>query len=286
MKTSVSLFIGAVGLIALTTSACAGKKTDGGPITLTGGSAPTGGGTAAGGAPAAGGGDGTGSSAATGNTITIDGVWVDGTGNTVGIQGAFFVLEDGVKDGAALTDGLPHSDFTADVDPLEDAGVSKFSDTSTVCISGTAAKVMAADGTTECGFNSGDEACNFDSTWGGGIGLNLNESGGDASVKSTYDATSHGITGFKFNLTGDVGGATVRFKAVPTGATTDFCNTITTMVPGDVTVNLADILSECWSTGGLPVPLDALESLQWQIVTDNKDAHTVSNFCVNSLEWF
>jgi hypothetical protein len=283
MKTSVSLLIGSVGLVALATSACSPKKGSDPIVVTTGGTSSTGGG---GGTGVGGGADPAGGGSGLGNTIAISNVWIDKTGNSVGIQGAFFVLEDGVKDGAALSDGLPHSDFTADVDPLEEAGVSKFSDTSTPCISGTAAMVMAADGVTECGFAAGDEECNFDSTWGGGIGLNLNETGGEESVKSSFNASAAGITGFKFDLSGDVGGATVRFKAVPTGVTTDFCKTVTAEFPGTVSVNLADILSECWADGGIPVDTTAIESLQWQIVTDNKAPHTVANFCVSNLEWF
>lgn len=266
MKNFILLSIVTIGLMTSTMSACSGVPSAGGS-----------GGSSAGGSVA---------QPAQGNTIQIDNAWVDQSGNTVGIQGAFFILEDGVKEGATLTDSLPHSDFHADVDAVEENGVSKFGASSTVCVSGTAARVMAADGTSECGFQPGDAECNFDSTWGGGIGLNLNETGGDVSEKSVFDAVAAGITGFRFKVGGDSGGADVRFKVVPKDSTIDYCKTITTSVPGDVEVRLADVLTECWNPNGVPADLTMLESLQWQIVTDNTASHDVKSFCVESLEWF
>lgn len=323
MKTSLSL----LGIIALSTTFAACSEDTANPPGGTGGSGVP---TQTGGAPGSGGdvvpgsggdvvpgsggdvvpgsgGDvtpgtggtiaGTGSVSGTGgseggNSISIDGAWVDMTGNTVGIQGSFFILEDSVKDDALLDDGKPHSDVTADTGAVEEDGLSKFGDdTEAPCISGTGAQVMAlADPTLECdsGASAGDvDECDWDAYWGAGIGLNLNETGGEDSVQYPFDAAAAGITGFQFTVSGSAPGATIRFKAtdVPNDGE-DFCAEIDISTP-DIQVPLTELVHMCWGTAGTEtLDVTQLQQLQWQIVTDPNGPIEITNFCIDNLAWY
>jgi len=274
MKTSLSL----VCLIALASSFTAACGDSGGPNPLTGGNTGAGGETGSGGA-------------ATNSLFQGSGTWVPGEENTVGIQGAFYILEDGVKDNAAVTDTLMHTDLTADTAPLEDMGVSKFSpDTEKPCVSGTAVQVTDETGATGCNTAGPEDtpgACQWSAQWGGGIGLNLNETGGDASVKSPYNANMHNVKGFTFVASGSAGGATLRVKVTEMGSTEDFCMKFTIVPNTPVTVEWSDFKHKCWDSSGTDVPdLTNLEALQWQVVTDPDASHEVTNLCIESLSWF
>ena len=286
MKTSLSL----VCLIALASSFSIACGDDGGPAPLTGGTTGSGGETGSGNSTGSGGGGEQPNVLFEGN-----GTWVNGADNTVGIQGAFFILEDGVKDGTPVGDTLMHTDFTADTGALEECGVSKFSsETVKPCISGTAVQVTDETGATGCNASAAEDvagACQWSAQWGGGIGLNLNETGegpnGEESVKSPYNANENMVKGFTFVASGDAGGATLRVKATNAGSEEDFCKAFT-IVPGTpVTVQWSDLKHQCWgSTGTQVLDLTNLEALQWQVVTDQNDPHTVTNLCIESISWF
>lgn len=202
------------------------------------------------------------------------GTWIDMSENTVGIQGAFFVLEDSMKDGVAVDDGLTHTDLAPDEFDM---------DTEKPCVNGTVAQVTANDGG-ECDPAGTD--CEWSAIWGGGIGLNLNETGGDMSVKSTFDAAANGITGFGFTLSGDTGGAIVRFKAKMEGSDSDFCSQV--KVGEAVTVDLADLEHNCYPGGEATETLDTskLVQLEWQIVPTADESYTVTDFCVEEVGYY
>lgn len=274
-KTSLSVgLLFTLGLVAFS-SACS-SSTPPVPIGSGGTAGPAGGGVGTGGGDTGAGG----SASLLTNPILFNGSWTPADQNTVGIQGSFFILEDSVKDGALLPpDGLVHSDFDDASAPTAEIDFSKFSDTTPEpCISGNAAKVE----------NLADPAAEkpYSEIWGGGIGMKLNETGGEDSVASPFDAVAAGIGGFEFQVSGDVTAATVRFKATQMGSTADFCKAIT-VVPGQVVkVMFSELEHECWSPNtDKTLDLTQLEAIQWQIVTDDKTAHKVTNFCVKSLGW-
>src|SRR6185295_16878031 len=60
-----------------------------------------------------------------------------------------------------------------------------------LCTSGTAAQVLAIAGGTMPDYTN---------MWGAGVGLDLNNAGGDAGVKMPYNATMNGVTGICFNI--------------------------------------------------------------------------------------
>jgi hypothetical protein len=180
------------------------------------------------------------------------------------------VLEDSVENGAPVSDGLTHTDLTPD---MFDENTAK------PCVSGTVAQVTNADGGA-CDPAGSD--CAWSALWGGGIGLNLNETGGDASVMSPVDLTSQGVTGFSFRVSGDAGGATLRFKVKDAANNSqDFCASIS---DGVNTIMLSDLKHECWgATGTLSLDPSQAVQLQWQLVTSASASYTVSNFCIEEL---
>jgi len=287
MKISLSL----VGLIAVASGmsslvACSSEP----PVPL-----PTGGSTGSGAAPGTGGDvTGTGGTAPTNLLFNGTGTWVDGAANTVGVQGAFFILEDSVKDGAPVTDTLMHTDFTADTGGSNDP-ISSFDMTTVMpCISGTAVQVTDETGATGCnaaGPETDPGACQWSLQWGGGIGLNMNETGGENSVQGVWNALTANaggpVTGFTFLVSGEAGGATLRFKAKNEGSDEDFCKAFT-IVPGTpVTIALSELVHQCWGTSGTQVlNLENISQLQWQVVTDAAASHTVTNLCIESVSWY
>jgi len=237
------------------------------------GSDSNGGGSTGGSPGATGGGNGTGDGVE--GTVIFDGTgtWVDGSGpaGEYNIQGAFFVLEDSVENGSPVSDGLTHTDLTPD---------SFDESTAKPCVSGTVAQVTNADGG-ECDPAGSD--CQWSAQWGGGIGLNLNETGGEASTQSPTDLVAAGVKGFSFRISGDVGGATLRFKIKDAANNAeDFC---TSIVPNSVnTVLISELKHQCWgSAGTLSVDATQATQLQWQIVTSASASYTVSNFCIEEI---
>jgi len=100
--------------------------------------------------------------------------WLDASCNSIGLQGAWFCFDDGVEQHSCV-DGEP---------PFETGRG--------MCLNGTSAvdpDYLA---------------------WGAGIGLSLNETGGDDSVKTAYNATANGVVGFRVTLEGDSLGQSMR----------------------------------------------------------------------------
>jgi hypothetical protein len=154
------------------------------------------------------------------------------------------------------------------------------------CISGTVAQVLPAP---DLGDIEG-----YSTYWGGGIGLNLNESGGDDSVKKPWNATKAAVTGIEFIVSGTAGGADVRLKAtvqddpstedVNEELENNYCVSVKDeLSAGVVQVDLANITQDCWNAGGDPVDPTRLMALQWQIVSSTSTPYTVKNFCIEAV---
>jgi hypothetical protein len=97
-------------------------------------------------------------------------------------------------------------------------------------INPTSCPAAAADGTRPPPFRPNGGMCISGSTtvdptyaaWGAGLGLSLNDAGSPSFVKSAYNATANGVTGFQILIAGDTGGRPLRVgftgAAMPTGA--------------------------------------------------------------------
>jgi|GEM_PF-1775899 len=389
MKRILGMTLGVVG-VAVAMGACSSTPDTGagtGGVAATGGA--TGGATASGGASggavASGGGVATGG--ATGGAPATppicgenglgeggianlpegcifvgDGNWVDASSNDVGIQGAFYILEDSAVNGEVANDGLVHSDFDPDTGGtgIGESGLepSEF-DSTTIkpCVTGTAAKVSrdaatgtggsgsggadgsggagtggdgvggapaggaASGGAASGGAASGGAATGGDAAvggagtgggdpaggaegaggsasadppyaeiWGGGIGMNLSvASDGTTTTAMAWNAQASGVLGFEFVLSGSAGGADVRFKATQFGLTEDgdFCMSVKAKVGQVTRVLFSELEHQCWQGGTASKTLDTtqLGDIQWQVVTDTKNAYPVTNLCVESVAY-
>ena len=275
MKKTITI----LGALGVTLMAMACSSDDGGsgvPSGMTG----SGGGSTTG--TGSGGGSTTADPTTTGDTTGGEGEplldsenpsWVDGAANTKGIQGAFFVLEDGIKDGAPVSDGLTHTDLMPDT----------FEEATSLCVTGTVAAVTTADGGM-CDAAM-DGSCEWSALWGGGIGLNLNETGemdGAASMMDVFNATAAGVTGFSFTISGNFDG-TIRFKAKMQGSDDDFCTAVDF---GENTVPLTDLAYNCWDASmaaNMTLDLTQLTQIQWQLVSKQNTTYEGVELCIDSL---
>jgi hypothetical protein len=144
----------------------------------------------------------------------------------------------------------------------------------TMCLSGTAAKVIAGEGGTD-----------YSNIFGIGIGLDLNNMGG---TKGTYNTTMAKIAGFEFTVAGlPTGTVRVEFPTPATDPSGDAWS-YTLTGDGDTTVMLTA------GTGGQLIPsfnmtgqpaFDAtmVESIQFHVVTSTSGAVMVNNFCISNL---
>ena len=252
----------------------------GGPAPLPqGGSGNTAGTSASGGtgnvAGTTGGGTGGTGVSTEGVPLTPDaGGWVDGMGNTLGIQGAMFSYAD--------TTTLATMTGTCDVceSPMTiDAGK--------VCIKGTAAKVDM-----NCTPEPPAVDC-YGTFWGAAIGLNLHQEINPDTMMgdppTPYDAAAAGIKGFSFEISGTTVPTSIRFKVEKPGATADsaveYCTTsMTPILTGPNTVTFDQLVTECWTTGGTPATeaTSMLTKIAWQVVT-NATSEVPFDFCVSNV---
>jgi hypothetical protein len=182
--------------------------------------------------------------------------WLDASCNSIGLQGAWFCFDDEIQDSSCV-DGEP---------PFE-AGTG-------MCVTGTS--VVDADY----------------ASWGAGIGLSLNETGGDSSVKSAYNATANGIVGFRVTFEGDSLGQSMRVgysgAADPGDDVTPFVE-VGELEPGQplvVEVIIEDcVVPEAWESVGNPGEYanpDAIFDLQIQFPGGDIDG--TYTFCITKLE--
>jgi hypothetical protein len=170
--------------------------------------------------PKDGGGNTTGAAGASGIPLTPDPTgWVDRTvtGTTM-IQGAWFAYGDGIgADGTATSGDCVKLGMhqPSECSTITTPTPGMFPNTGGVlCTKGVAAKVISIPGTTMPDYNN---------IWGAGIGLDLNNSGGDAGVPMPYNATANGVTGIGFTIDKlPLGGMRVEFPTVSTTAAAAF----------------------------------------------------------------
>jgi hypothetical protein len=219
-----------------------------------GGSGATGGTAATGGAGPTGGAGGSGAATCSNanlNTIPIDSTgWVARECNNFGIQGAWYCYDDGVNDSSCTT-GTP---------PFRPQGG--------MCLSGTT--------TLDPTF----------AAWGGGIGLSLNETGGVGSVKSPFNATTSGVTGFAITIAGTSGGNAIRVNfsgaANTAGRISPFVQ-----LPGAGTyeVNLADaMVPTTWDVPEAGTTADPANIFDMQVQVVGGETNAAYDFCITQVD--
>jgi hypothetical protein len=187
--------------------------------------------------------------------IAADG-WVARECNERGIQGPFYCYDDGIATSSCV-DGMV---------PFRAGGG--------MCLSG--------DTIVDTTY----------AAWGAGIALGLNETGDmggtTTSVKSAYNATMNGVTGFLVNITGDTGGLPLRIGF--TGAAEQVGAAPFIQFPGAGTgtpyeVPIAQALvPETWTTdpnAGMAADPTNIFDMQVQVVGADVAAHY--DFCIESV---
>ena len=229
----------------------------------------------------AGSGAGTGGGGA--NVIIPDATgWVDGAaeGNTFGVQGAWYPYGDAYGDAKCVAAGH---------DPATECAIILTPDPNTpgfpnengkMCTSGSVAQVIDVPGM--------PMTPDYSNIWGAGIGLDLNATGGDNSVKSVFDFTAKGITGISFEIdTVPLPGLRVEFPMPATeghadgsdywGASMNYPNS--PVMPGVNVVKWADVKAP---RGAIPFDPSQVLSIQFHVPSSASGAGTF-NYCISNL---
>lgn len=178
--------------------------------------------------------------------------WVEGSTNSVGIQGAWYSYNDcnTSPTNCTMNQVPPEGSF-------ENVG-------GKMCTSGsTAAVAMESD---------------FSTIWGAGIALDLNNSGGTDGMKMAYNADAEGVVGFSFNITGTAPGLRVNITSVPAGDDSHFVGGMV----GENTVLFADAMQGSWVTTKTDLDTTQLLAIQFQIPTVMNQSVDF-DFCVENL---
>jgi hypothetical protein len=145
-----------------------------------------------------------------------------------------------------------------------------------MCLSGTAAKVLATD---------------YTNIWGIGIGLDFNNPG---TMQLPFDAPAHKVIGFSFDITGvPAGGIRVEFPTTDTNASGFDSYAIVVAGSGhyqaDLTTSATDPHklrpSFTPATGMREPPFNPanLLAIQFHVATNTTAAIPVNDLCVNNL---
>jgi hypothetical protein len=204
----------------------------------------------------------------------LDG-WVDGGGNTLGVQGAVFHFAD-----PTTTAGPP--------------ALAAVATGAQYCISGEAAKVDLMCTITAEDMALGASDC-YGKFWGAAIGFNLNQPtvpdpadptkmiGGDPVG---FDATA--IKGFGFELSGAKVPPSLRFK-IDMGGSEEWCTgSETVLAVGSNQVTFDKLFQQCWQPAAMRGPgVDAttqagIVKISWQLPTNDKGTIPF-DYCVSNI---
>ena len=170
--------------------------------------------------------------------------WFPANSNQYGFQGSWYCFDDGELDTTCVTDEPPW---------VEGKGM---------CLTGS----TIVDDTY--------------AAWGAGIGASLND---DDGTKLPFDAEGAGITGFKFTITGDLGGATLKFMLPLTSRESEDGPPEYTAKVGANSVTFDDVVRPAWADADQEAAnAEALYELKWQIAGGEVEAEY--DFCVTDVE--
>lgn len=203
--------------------------------------------------------------------------------NTLGIQGAFY----GYGDGQSQTAPNAGNCQTAGHTTCSTNMVAIDANTQTICATGIAAQVIGADGGPP----------DYSGIFGAGIGVDLNNPGGDAGVKMGYNAMSHGVVGIGFTLTPAPGSTTAaygsdfRVEFPATGQDSIGANLparYNMVTPGSTTVDSLFSTARVFylnagAGDGEALDTTAILSIQWHVAT-NVMAAIPFNYCLSNIQ--
>lgn len=225
---------------------------------------------------------GTGGGSANGVVIIPDETgWVDidAEWNEIDVQGAWYPYGDAYGDASCTANGHPR-EACAVIDSPDPALMSFPNTGGKMCTSGSVTKVIDIPGM--------PGSPDYSNIWGAGIGLDLNATPGDNSVKSPFDFTAHGFTGISFEIdTVPVPGLRVEFPMPATeghadgsnywGATMSFPPS--PVKPGLNVVRWSDIKGP---RGAVEFDPSQVLSIQFHVPSSTGGAGTFS-YCISNL---
>jgi hypothetical protein len=198
------------------------------------------------------------------DTAGTSSAWVNSCMNRLGVQGAWYSYSD--------SDGSGGGTSTITMDYTGAAGAD-----GKVCTSGTGGMVQ---------FEL------YGTYWGTGLGVNICESGGDTSVKSTlqdctlFDPRTK-IIGFRITISGEmpVGGGQLRVQFAEPDRNESAYIVVSELGTADYLFADAAVqyAVDRGDTDVVPIHPELIESLQFQISTV-VDVDTTFNFCVSDIQ--
>lgn len=235
---------------------------------------------------------GTGGTTAGGTTIALPS---DMTGyvevDTLGIKGAWYSYGDGIgSDGTTATGdcekaGHMVSECSAIASPMFGSFPNM---NSSMCTMGTVAKVINLMGMMGCPTTS--TACDYSAIFGAGIGMDLNNAGGDGGGKLPFNATTAGVIGIAFDIDMlPLAGLRVEF---PTPSTTDTAaiwkpasaakNYVSPVMVGHNVIMFSDVTQPDYVKPAGPLDPTQILSVQFHVPTTTSGSATY-NFCISNF---
>jgi hypothetical protein len=226
---------------------------------------------------------GTGGSSGMLVALTPDGTGYVDVAATVptGIKGAWYAYGDGI--GADGTTATGDCEMKGMHQPGECSNIMSppfgiFANTAgKMCTMGTVAKIINIVGGTTLDYNN---------VWGAGIGLDLNNGGGDAgAMKLPYDATAAHVIGVAFDI--DVVPAANMRVEFPTKTATnaafwDGLKMISPVQVGHNEVLWTKVTGPFYDNAPPPFDPTSIYSIQFHVLTSGTSAGTY-NFCISNL---
>jgi hypothetical protein len=204
-----------------------------------------------------------------------------GATGTTGIKGAWYAYGDGVgSNGTTATGDCEAKGLHAvsECSAITMPSFGSFPNTAgKMCTSGTVAKVIPIVGGTMPDYTQ---------IWGAGIGLDLNNGGGEAgAVKGTYNATAAGVIGIAFDLD-VVPLATMRVE-FPNATATNAAFwggdlQASPVKAGHNEIKWADVKGPFYDTAAPVFDPKTIYSIQFHVPTTGTSAAPY-NFCISNL---
>jgi len=195
--------------------------------------------------------------------------WVDRTSNSLGIQGAFYAYGDSL----GMTGAPPGDCQGAGFMTSQCSAITMTVNATSICATGTGAMVI----------NGTDGTPAYSQIWGAGIGFDLNSSGGDASVKSPYDAVTHHVVGVSFDID-TVPDAPAQLRVeFPTPAMATAAHYYIVPDSGHVEARFADAgIFYLNPPDTSPIDASMINSFQWHVATATSAAVPFA-FCLSNI---
>jgi hypothetical protein len=252
----------AAGLCLMALGACASSGDSGPAVLAEGGVTGGGGGTTGGGGTSGtgggGGSQGTGGAYDSSNLVNAEG-WVGGDettaeDNPMGIQGAFYVYGDNITCDCGNASGC--------------------TEVGNPCTSG------------KCCLIGATIVDNDYLSWGCGIGMELNSTGGDNPVKAEYTGPARC---FDITLSGSSGGNNIRIGVTQLQDTTDMVSPFEQIAALDGTATATiclddeDLKCPSWADAEECVDNETAYDIQIQVVGGEKDSGGTFEMCLTSI---